>query len=348
MITKEKPKQTPPPPNPTSVYLSSPCYCFEAGFSPLYLQPSANNLDYAAEAEPFDFAVPNPALSPNWIIYDISPGYHFGFDAEIAAIFHGVNSRLSLDWERFHMDNESNAQNVPSVDMIGPFFEIGPDASFYKKSTGYVNFHFEEINLDYGTLVNFGNRLSMELFSGVSFSRIIQYRKTHFADYQHAAQRTIKVPSKFWGIGPQIGVDFAYRIIEGLKFIGNTKASLYVGRLWNKTTYSTTSNELNVLGGPNPNIQTTTVYNRAGVVPGFEGMLGFAYDIPFLCNYLVKLEAGYLAQIYLNAIRSIDMGSEVSLTGAQTGATGVYARTFQRTVSDFALAGAYFNIEFGF
>ena len=64
-----------------------------------------------------------------------------------------------------------------------------------------------------------------------------------------------------------------------------------------------------------------------------------------------RVESDYQAQIYINAIRSIDMGSEVALSaGGSIGSavTGVYARTFERTVSDFGLAGPYVTLSLGF
>jgi hypothetical protein len=88
-----------------------------------------------------------------------------------------------------------------------------------------------------------------------------------------------------------------------------------------------------------------------GVVPGFEGNLGLAYDVNFKKSYMFKIEAGYQAQIYINAIPSIDMGSEVALNAIGaigTAATGVYARRFERVTSDFGLAGPYIKINFGF
>jgi hypothetical protein len=81
--------------------------------------------------------------------------------------------------------------------MIGPFFEIGPDASDYKNSTGKVHFHFDEVNLDYGTFINFGNSLNMNLFGGVGYAKINQYRFTTFAGSSGDPYRTITVPSKF-------------------------------------------------------------------------------------------------------------------------------------------------------
>jgi hypothetical protein len=87
------------------------------------------------------------------------------------------------------------------------------------------------------------------------------------------------------------------------------------------------------------------------MVPGFEGKLGLAYDFEFCRHYMVTLEAGYQAQIYLNSIRSIDICSEVDLGAVAAeinGTTGVYARTFSRTISDFALAGPYLTLALGF
>jgi hypothetical protein len=45
------------------------------------------------------------------------------------------------------------------------------------------------------------------------------------------------------------------------------------------------------------------------------------------------------------------MGSEVALNaigGLGSASTGVYARTFERVVSDFGLAGPYVKIDIGF
>ena len=235
--------------------------------------------------------------------------------------------------------------------MTGPFFEIGPDASLYKKSKGTTDFHFDEVNLDYGTFVHFGDRLHMNLFAGVSFARILQHRFTTFSDLSESIVRTIRVPSKFLGAGPQMGLDFTYKLAKGLQLVGNSKTSLFVGHFKNSTKYSTASSSLVGLGEENPNFQSTSVKNRGGVVPGLEAKLGLAYEFLFSSHYMVKLEAGYQAQIYINSIRSIDMGSQVAggtLESISTAALGVYARTFERTVSDFAIAGPYATCSFGF
>jgi len=342
------------PPAARAVTLGGPDYCFEVSFKAMALQAFANNLDYAAEAIPFNYGTTTAAVSPDWVIPRISPQFHFGFDAGIAGMFQKTNSTLMLNWERFHTPKDSNTFTVSdSAFMIGPFFEIGPDASIYKSAKGSVRFHFDEVNLDYGTFVDFGSRLQTNLFAGVSFARIVENRSTTFtgSDARGPVERSITVPAKFTGTGPQLGVDFTYKIIEGFQFVGNSRASLFVGKFLNSTTYTTTSNDLVATGNVNPNVQTTSPKSKMGVVPGFEGSLGFAYEALFNKHYMFKVEAGYQAQIYMDAIRSIDMGSEVALQAAGSvgsASTGVYARTFDRTTSDFGLAGPYVKIDFGF
>ncbi len=339
-----------PPPIP--VTLSSPDYVFETSFMGLAMQPFANNLDYAAEALPFNYGDTEPAVSPSWVIPAISTRFHFGFVVGVAGIFKEAHSSLMLNWERYHTSSDSSSLIAASVnDMVGTFFEIGPAASPYKMGRGTVKFHLDEVSLDYGTFVQFGDLLRMNLFSGVSFSRIHQYRLTTLSDFPGTIVRTLNVPSEFMGAGPELGLQFYYQIIQGFQLVGNGRATLFVGTFENSTTFTTTSPDLTTLGDQNPNIQTTSVYNKNGIVPGLEGKLGLAYEYSFNCHSMFKIEAGYQAQIYLNSIRSIDMGSEVTLgpVGAVgTSTTGVYARTFDRMVSDFAIAGPYGAIHFAF
>jgi hypothetical protein len=342
----------PPEPTNTAVTLGSPDYTFEVDFTGLALQAFANNLDYAAEASPFNYGFMQPILSPDWAIVEIDPRFHFGFDLGAAWFFHRANSNLMLNWERFHPSKDSDSFIVSiTEDMIGPFFEIGPDASVYKKAEGSVKFSFDEINLDYGTLVHFGDLLRLNLFAGVSGLRLKEHRSTTFSDLDGTTIRRLDVPTRFLGAGPQLGGDFTYKIVRGFDFAGSFRGTLFVGSFHNKTDYSTQSNALATLGDPDPNFQSTHVDRKKGVVPAIEGRLGLAYEFLFGCHYMFKLEAGYQAQIYVNAIRSIDMGSEVALNdiGSEGSMdTGVYARTFQRTVSDFGLAGPYATLYFAF
>lgn len=328
-------------PSSSAVYLSSPAYTFDAFFTALIIQPTGSSLHYAAEAHPI------PAPSPHWDIYDVHTDYDFGFDVGVGGVFHGTNSSLTFNWEHFHSDDSSH-KNVSSQNMIGPFFEIGPDASPYKKARGHVFFLFDQVNLDYGQFVNFGNRLQTNLFAGVSVARIKQVLHSKYSNYEKNIVRFITTPSIFTGAGPQVGLDFSYRISKGFHFVGETAATFLVGRSRNHTRYLAFSPALTAINITPPNKQRTEVDRRTQVVPCFEGSLGFDYAYMFRKHYMIKLEAGYQVQVYFNAVQSVDIGSEVVTPPVTPDTVGVFARTFQRTISNFSLAGPYVKLELGF
>ncbi|MBS0620715.1 MAG: hypothetical protein JSS61_04580 [Verrucomicrobia bacterium] len=330
--------------NPRSnadIFLSSPAHTFELEINSLILKPTGGDLHYAAEA------VPLPLPSPHWKIQDIHTDYHYGFDIGLRGIFHSAYTFLSLNWERFHA-SDSASKKVSSNNMIGPFFEIGPDASVYKKAHGNVSFHFDEVNLDYGIFMNFGERLQTNLFAGVSFARIKQTLTSKYSNYSGSIRRTIKTPSSFMGAGPQLGLEFGYKIVEGFHLNGKARASLFIGTQKNHTSYKSFDPALGGLGITPPNKQSTQVSNATQIVPGLEGALGLSYVFSFRKHYMVKLEAGYQAQVYIDSIQSVDIGSEVNTPPVAPDTVGVFARTFEKHLNNFALSGPYALIVLGF
>ncbi len=320
----------------TDVYLTNPHCSLGVEFSALWLQPTSSNLHYAAQANPL------PAPTPNWKIHDIKPDYDWGFEVGIDAQFRGTRTDLMLNWTHFH-SSDSKSVTVPTEDMLGPFFTIGPDASPYNSAHGKVRFHFDEANFDYGVLVNFGRRVRTNLFAGVSYVYLKQTLTSNFSSPDGTDTRSIKVPSKFSGAGPQLGFDFCCRLAGGFSFVGNTSGSLLVGTMKNHTTYESVSPLLGPLGITPPNTQNTSVSKRTQVVPGLEARLGLAYVLSCF-----TLEAGYQAKVFINAIQSVDMGSEVPLNSVEATTVGVYARSFQRNLSNFALAGPYARLQIRF
>jgi len=326
---------------PSFVFLDSPPYVFEIKYNSLILQPTANNLHYAAQANPL------PAPTPNWIIHDIPTDYHYGFDLCLSGNIPSTCTNISVDWEHFH-STDSDSTSLPSSDMIGPFFEIGPDASPYNKARGQVQFHFDQVNLDYGIFVHFGSRLRTNFFSGIGIARIKETLKNEYSNPSGDIERTIETPSKFTGAGPRFGVNFSYQIVKGFQFGGGFAADFFMGTLENKTEYSSISPALASVGVTPPNQQSTHTSNRMQLVPGFEGNLNLAYAWIFREHFVFKLVAGYEVQVYLNAIQSTDIGSEVNTPPVVPDTVGVYARTFQRISSNFALSGPFVKVIFGF
>ncbi|MCH9621643.1 MAG: hypothetical protein S4CHLAM20_10680 [Chlamydiia bacterium] len=326
---------------PVSVFLADPDYTIDVSFKALILQPTTTNMHYAAEA------LPLPVPTPNWVIHDIKTDYKFGFDFGLARVFHSLNTMLSLNWERF-CTKYSNSVSVPTQDMLGPFFTIGPDASPYTSAKGTVHFHFTEIHVDYGMLVNYGNRLCTNMFAGLSYTFLNQTLISSYSNTAQSISRSITVPSRFSGVGPQGGMHFIYNIVKDFNLTGEGIGTLLIGSINNNTTYRSISPLLPGLGINPPNTQTTSVSTQTHLVPAFKGALGLSLLKDLNNRFSSCIEAGYKAEIYLDVIQSVDMGSEVPLNSIADTTVGVYARTFQRNLSNFALAGPYINLELKF
>ena len=324
------------------VMLQSPDYTVDLQFRALILQPSSSNLYYAAQAKTL------PAQGPRWSIYDLHPKYHFGFDVGATIFCNKRHTNLALNWEHF-TSRTCATHTVPvSSDMVGPFFEIGPDASVYSQSAGAVCFGFDTANLTFGHDVQWGEHLHTTIFAGVNASSVRQRLTSVFSNSAETITRSIIAYSKFNGAGPACGINFAYNMVKGLQFTGKFAATVLAGHSYNATNFSSQSPALTALGFNSPNDQSTDVQKRSQVVPALEERLGLAYFFSCCGRYGVKLEVGYEARIYCNAIQSVNMGSEVDNVDVLPASVGVFARTFNRTLSNFALTGPYFAINVTF
>ncbi len=315
-------------------------YVVDTAFSALILQPSSSNLHYAAEA------IPLPLPSPNWNIFDIHPSFRFGFDLSFKATSK-KNNTFMINWEHFK-GHKSACVFVGTDNMVGPFFEIGPDAEPYVEAAGKVKFNFDEVNIDMGHHATLGNRLKVDFFAGIGITSIKQKLDSTYSDTTGAIVRTIDMPTSFIGAGPQFGVSFIYNFCDRFYFTGKGLCSLLSGSIKNHTDYTAISPFLEPLGVTPPNKQRTCTENRNIVVPAFEEKLGLACALVIRKHFLLHLEVGYQAQVYLNAIQSVDIGSEVVTPPITPDTVGVYARTFQRNISNFALTGPYVTVDFRF
>lgn len=327
--------------------LSADTCGFEAEITALYLLPSGSNLHFAAEADPVTESEPLPAQTPNWKIHNIRPDYHWGFAV-------GLNAHDFCRCAKAHADyahlraNDTSSTTVPSENMLGPFFEIGPDASAFTYAKGKVAFEYDAFNINYGAIFCESPYFLANFFAGVGGVRIEEKITSFFSNEEEDVTRTIKTPSTFLGAGPQLGLDFSYIFCEGLQLTGRAVGTLYVGKVKNHTDYTSvfpTEDGTDILTSPNK--QSTHTHKRTQVVPGFEGKLGLSYGFD-LCNCAITAEAGYEVRYYFNAIQTYDIGSEVDTPPIIPGVVGVYARTFQRNISDFSLAGPYVRLSMDF
>lgn len=315
-------------------------YTFDVQFRALILKPSTSNSYFGAMAQGL------PLPSPRWTILDLHPKYHFGFDLGFRTSFLNPCRNIGVNWERFNSSTHRLFVAPEASDMVGPFFEIGPNASPYQNVDGREHFSFNAVHVNAAQLIEIGDTQA-HLFAGINFTSLKQTMTTRFANTNADFVRTIFSPISFRGAGPEIGVCLNYQTYFGLELTGKLAAAILVGHNKNNTEFVSTSTIV-VPDLTYPNLQSITSENRTIVVPVFEEHIGLGYGCNFWCNYSARIEVGYEARVYFDALQSNDMGSEVSsLTTAQA-STGVFARTFGRHVSNFALTGPYvaFNLSF--
>lgn len=316
----------------------------------LFLQPNGSDLYYAAEAIPFDPSIAVPAVSPNWKIFEIDPDYQVGFEVGAKALFTDPNASIEASWERLHSHDTASHTAGLASDMIGPMFDIGPNSTAYQTANGKASFLFDAADLVFGKKFCFHNNLYAGFYAGAGFARIKQTLSSTYSNLSGSITRSISTYSKFIGAGPELGLSFDYRIAGGFFFTGASSAGLMLGQMENKTTYQSTTPVLTALSIPQPNVQTTSTPHRTQLIPSFEEKLGFAYAANFEC-WKLTFSAGYQAQIYLNAVQTVDMTApqvlpSLDITGAS--GTGVFAVGFERTLSNFILTGPYIALAFDF
>jgi hypothetical protein len=316
----------------------------------LYLQPNGSNLYYGVEADGLDPDIAVPAVSPNWKVLEIDPNYHLGFEVGISFFFNKHNLDLDLNWERLHgHDKDSFTAPAANGFMVGPFFDIGPNSNNYKVARGKAATKFDQVNLTFGKELCFFKNFYTEFYGGASFLYLKHSLASSYANAAESIARSVKSSSTFIGAGPQIGIDYRYRIVEHFFFTGNSVFSLFMGRLKNHNHFKSFTPELTTLGIPQPNKQATTVPNRTQLIPGFEQKLGFSYLATWK-KIRAIFEIGYQCQIYLNAVQTVDMTApQVLPAGAIfTPQVGVFAVGFERTLSNFILTGLYAKVGLEF
>lgn len=313
----------------------------ETEFTALVVKPSASNMHYAAEA------IPLPAPTPNWNIYDIHPRYTVGLDFGFKLINRETNNFFTVDWEYFRA-TAANGIVVDSSNMVGPFFEIGPDASEYFVAAGCTRFIFNQVNVDVGHIIDCGNCLQTSIFGGVGIVDLQQTLSFDYGNAQATISRNIFTPISFVGAGPQLGAAVSYNFNQRFYWATKGLISLFSGSSKNCTQYTSISPALQTINTATPNRQRTCVQKRMQVIPAFQQKIGIGFMVKEERRYAIRLEVGYQAQTYIDALQTVDIGSEVNTPPVTPDTVGVYARTFQRNVSNFSLSGPYATLDIRF
>jgi len=313
----------------------------------LYMQPTSNNMYYGASAIGINYSNSQLAAiaSPQWTILEVQPDYHPGFEVGVRFGFHTANIELGANWQWLHGDDSDSFDTLNLAGyMVGPFSDIGPNSTSYKNARGSASSQFDAVNLTFARELCFFNNFRTRFYSAAAFVCIKQTLQSSFSNVAGTIARQLHNSSTFLGAGPQMGLDYEYRMCNNFFFSGSSVASLIMGQMRNTATYQSYTPALNGTSVSNPNNQATTIPNRAQLVPALEQKLGFSY-LATWNQVRATVELGYRCQAYFNAIQNFNMVSQV-LSSADTisPTIGMFAVAFDQTNSNFMLTGPYATI----
>jgi Legionella pneumophila major outer membrane protein precursor len=298
---------------------------FEISGSLLYPQPGAEDLEYGTLVTPF------PIATPNWANQSLTPKFSPAF-ALGARYMANPFDDIELNWTHLSTTTNGAFAGTPTQ-MVGPPFLIGPEANDYKNAQGSVKFAYDSVKLDGGHTFCAECSFQLRAFGGVEFARISQNVGGSFLDPDGSASMSYNTPSMFTGAGPRLGLKGQYALGD-FQLIGEFAAAGLIGISQARINVSTISPA--IVG---PNNQFLTSPNGTQVVPSIDARLATAYAFPATNYGQFKIEVGYQAAVYFDAV------SHYSLTSVPTAPmvppVGIFLATAQRLQSNFTDQGPY-------
>jgi hypothetical protein len=304
---------------------------FEISGTLSYLQPGAGNLEYGT------LTTPLPLPTPNWSNQALDPRFSPSFT--LGARFMATDSNdIQLNWTHLHATTNDSFFASPTQ-MVGPPFLIGPESALYKIGNGSVKHSYDDVNLDVGHIFCVECDFQFRAFGGVEVARIGQNLTGVFQSPGGLASASNTVTSLFTGAGPRLGMKGQYAL-GNFQLIGEVGGAALIGNAESRIDFTTVSPSLGV------NNQSLSSPHATRIVPSIDARLATAYAFAPSTYGLFKVELGYKAAVYFDAV------NQYSLTNVPTSLTlppvGIYLATQQHLQSNFTDQGPYVTASWSF
>jgi hypothetical protein len=305
---------------------------FEISGSLLYLQPGAGNLEYGTLIDPY------PLASPHWTNQSISPKFTAAFDLGFGYRLDEAND-LQLNWTHLKTTDGNSFRGNPATQMVGPPYIIGPESTTYSIGAGTVKFNFDSVKLELGHNLRMDGPFQVRVFGGLEFAKIKEALTGLFQTQTGSDSHSYINNSTFTGIGPRLGLKAQY-FISNIQFFTEIAGAALIGTSQSSMDFTTRSQTNGV------SAQSLSSPNSTQVIPSIESKIGSGYTFPETDRGIFKIELGYEASIYFNAINSYTM-TQVP-TGIIVPPTGIYLATLNHVQSNFTVQGPYLKGSWAF
>ena len=310
----------------------------EATAALLYLQPIAGNLEYGTRVNPL------PAPSPHWVNQAVDVGLSPAFDVGLRYIVPENHNDIRATWTHLNASGRDSFVGNP-LEFAGPPFIIGPDANLWNEGEGYVAFEFDQVNLEVGHRLADGSNVQMRVFGGLQYARISEELTGRFSSYDQTYSAANTNSSLFNGVGPRLGLEAD--IVKGrFDFLGQIAGAALVGRQENRLDFAAVSPDLPGLGITPPNRQYLAAPDSTQVTPSIESKLGAGLTIPTHGGGILRVEAGYQAAVYINAVSQYSISDVVVPPNVQ--GIGVFLESAYLMHYNFAVHGPYVSANWVF
>jgi hypothetical protein len=304
---------------------------FEVSGSLVYLQPGAGDLEYGT------LITPLPPVTPNWNNQSLKPDFSPTFRVGLRYMPTEADD-IQLNWT--HLSATAHASVFASpTQMVGPPYLIGPESGLYKDGFGAVQSQYDAVNLDAGHSFCAECSFQLRVFGGVEYARIGQNLTGLFQSADGTASNGYTSNSVFNGAGPRLGLKGQYALGD-VQLIGEVAGAGLIGTSRSHIDFTTVSPAAGLNG------QNLTSPNSTQVIPSIDARLATAYSFPLSGSGVFKVEVGYQAAVYFNAV------SQYAVTNVPTSLTlppvGIYLATEQHTQSNFTDQGPYMTASWAF
>jgi hypothetical protein len=304
------------------------CTCprVETFASLLYLQPGSNNLEYASLVDTL------PLLSNQWNNQAITPDMTPAFNVGVRFFLAAPGSDLQISWTHLNTDETATVVAGPNQ-FVAPVSKIGGPYGDFTVARGEAHYAFDAINLDFGHTLSSDGYYDVRFYGGLQCARISQDLTSALSTGDGISGTIYATDSLFTGVGPRFGMN-ARRYLGSFSFLGEVSAAAIIGRMHSQMDFTTFSPLL--VGGPNR--QTLDSPDATQVIPCLDTKLGVGYTFGTNDWGVFRIDAGYMAAIYVNAVSSYALTEQTIVPGLS-----IDLHSAEHTYSDFTVHGPFMS-----
>lgn len=290
---------------------------WDVGIEGLYLK-AVYNQDHGFAGAAAEHIGSTPVDVYNARFIANKPDWGLGFKLQGSHHF-STGKDANLNWLHYLKTSSQRFENSSAFTLDA--LNFGNSASGL--TIGHLKSQLDAINLEFGQLVQLGDRSHLRYHGGAQYARMkgqFNFRQLvagqDFFDSTAIDNTDYSLKSvKYNGFGPRFGADLNYDLMQRVEVYGNVATALLIGTKKAKQDIHYTI----VTKGQLSELQTDHLAgSTSAFVPELEAKLGLAYTCPISSGAL-KFNLGYMWLNYFNLGDTVSGSTDFGLHGVNFG-----------------------------